>query len=80
MSKNKNKSIFYECMQNRHKLAMLNMLHTNVLVVDEFADTIIQNLDTGSEDDRIFYEALTRLKVAIWPFIDGLVELKVYGR
>lgn len=76
---NKNKS-FDEHKQNRQKLGMLNMLHTNVLVVDEFADAIISLLDTESNDDRSVYEALTRLKVAIWPFIDGLADLKVYGR
>ena len=67
-------------MQNRQKLTMLNMLHSNVLIVDEAADSIISHLDTGVKDDRIVYEALTRLKVAIGPFIDGLADLKVYQR
>lgn len=64
----------------RAKLTMLNMLHSEILSTDEYADLIIRLLDTGDEDDRIVYEVLTRIRVAIGPFIDGLAELPVYGR
>lgn len=66
--------------RRREKLTMLNMLHSEVLIADESADSIIRLLDTGDEEDRMVYEALTRLRVAIGPFIDGLAELSVYER
>ena len=66
--------------QKKVKLTMLNMLHGEVLIADESADSVIRLLDTSNEEDRVVYEALTRLRVAIGPFIDGLAELSVYGR
>lgn len=66
--------------ERRYKLSMLNMVHSCVLSVDEFADSLIRFLDTAYSEDREVYEAMTKLKVAIGPFIDGLAEIDAYRR
>lgn len=62
------------------KLTLLNFVHGSVLALDENLDMIIRRLDTADIDDRKVYETLTRLKVSIEPYIDGMAELKVYCR
>lgn len=63
---------------NAKKQAMLNMIHSSVLAIDDQLTLVTLDLDIRNQDDRRVYEVLTRLRTSIAPFIDGLANLRVY--
>lgn len=71
-------------MEHRHEIinakerAMLHMIHSSVLALDDQLNLVTLDLDIRNQDNRRVREVLTRLRTSIAPYIDGLANLGVY--